>query len=301
MAAREDIERFLAYLAEPAHRDEYRRPCNRTALRSDSQPDTCIVKLTENVQVTFTETSFQQGGLGYRIFPASMVLSCWLADHGALIAGARVLELGAGLGVPGFACAQLGAARVVLSDYLPALLDCLQRGAELNCPVHVERRVVGVRMLDWAEGAACVDRSRAAGGGDAVSTSCAPGEGSHRELRRVGGERFDVIIGADILYEPEYAHWLPRVVTAHLRARAADCPRERPSCLFVAPTRTLSILTVFVNNLYQAGLRVHVVSAADPRRPVLRRDGPGRALELDAEEGTDCLLIFGWLPCSKPK
>mgnify|MGYP006142152781 CR=1 FL=1 len=52
----------------------------------------------------------------HRVWPASVVVCQWLEVHRAEMAGARVLELGAGAGIPSLLCTRLGAARVVAVD-----------------------------------------------------------------------------------------------------------------------------------------------------------------------------------------
>ena len=66
-AGPEDMAAFLAHLAAPAHRDEYRRPCNRAALSADAAPDTCRLIFAPGLSLTCQETTFGRGGLGYRM------------------------------------------------------------------------------------------------------------------------------------------------------------------------------------------------------------------------------------------
>ena len=60
------------------------------------------------------------------------------------VRGKRVLELGAGGGLPGLVCAAAGAAHVVLSD-LPEALPRLRRGVRQNDL----SKNVAVKALDW--------------------------------------------------------------------------------------------------------------------------------------------------------
>lgn len=68
-----------------------------------------------------------QAGLGYRLSPSGLVLARVCCTLQPRIAGRRVLELGAGIGLPGLLCASLGAAEVVLTDYHPNLLTHLDQ------------------------------------------------------------------------------------------------------------------------------------------------------------------------------
>ncbi len=77
-----------------------------------------------------------------KLWPASIVLASFAQR--SLKPPGRVLELGAGLGVPGLVCAQKGCP-VVLSDLDPDALDFARAAVELN---HLES-VATVLPLDW--------------------------------------------------------------------------------------------------------------------------------------------------------
>ncbi|KAL1504298.1 hypothetical protein AB1Y20_010705 [Prymnesium parvum] len=62
------------------------------------------------------EAPFDEGGLGHSVWDASIGLAVWLTRHAEAVRGARVLELGSGVGLGGVAAAAAGAARVTLSE-----------------------------------------------------------------------------------------------------------------------------------------------------------------------------------------
>ncbi len=101
-----------------------------------------------------------------KVWPAALVLA-QLADTLKLDEGSPILELGAGLGLPGLVAASRGR-RVVLSDLDPDALEFARAAVELN---HLED-LVEVAALDWT----------------------APPEG-------LGP--FDSVLGAEVLYQPE--------------------------------------------------------------------------------------------------
>ncbi|THU55403.1 hypothetical protein C4D60_Mb11t06180 [Musa balbisiana] len=69
---------------------------------------------------------------GSWLWDSAIHLAEWMAaDGGPHLAGATVLELGAGTGLPGLVAAAMGAARVVLTDVAP-LLPGLRASAEAN-------------------------------------------------------------------------------------------------------------------------------------------------------------------------
>ena len=80
-------------------------------------------------------------GTNRRLWPAACVLSTYLSRHPEVVQGKRVIELGAGSGAVGLACAALGASHVVLtdcSDALPLIHDNVSRNApHLSADVQV--------------------------------------------------------------------------------------------------------------------------------------------------------------------
>jgi predicted nicotinamide N-methyase len=100
------------------------------------------------------------------LWPAAVPLARWLLETRAIPVGERVLELGCGLGLVGIALAKAGA-RVTLTDGSPDALELVREALPRNRPFFHEP---AVERLDWREPA---------------------------------GERFPVVIGADVLYSPE--------------------------------------------------------------------------------------------------
>ncbi|KAF5178554.1 Eef1a lysine methyltransferase [Thalictrum thalictroides] len=72
---------------------------------------------------------------GSWVWNSSLVLSEWIVNQSLVevfdIQGKTVLELGAGMGIPGLVSARLGAGRVILTDVAP-LLHGLQQNVDLN-------------------------------------------------------------------------------------------------------------------------------------------------------------------------
>ena len=115
---------------------------------------------------------------GFLLWEAAIGLAQWLAEQPALVAGKRVLELGAGVGLAGLMAAALGA-QVWQTDHQPDALAL----AHVNAHAHGYARGNGCSgieqfLADW------------------------------RTWQHT--ERYDVILGADILYERAmYAHLEP--------------------------------------------------------------------------------------------
>lgn len=100
-----------------------------------------------------------------RLWEAALLLSDLMLTQ-PVPPGGRLLELGAGLGAPGLAAALAGH-RVVLSDYQPQILDFQRVSAAANGLTGVE-----FRLIDW--------------------------------LKPPQLERFETIIGAEILFRADF-------------------------------------------------------------------------------------------------
>jgi len=126
------------------------------------------------------------------LWPAGVALAGALA--GRALKGARVVELGCGLGLPSIAAALAGG-RVLATDWSTAAIDLLADNAERN-GAKLETAVV-----DWTAPAALLER--------------AP---------------FDLVLAADVLYErrnvPVLAELLPRLGRQVLLAEPGRAPLE---------------------------------------------------------------------------
>ncbi len=113
---------------------------------------------------------------GVMLWPAAIALAHEVASRD--VAGLRILELGAGTGLPGIVAAAAGA-RVVQTDRQKLVLHVCKRNAERNRVTTIEHR-----LADWL---AWDDR-----------------------------ERYDVILGSDILYAPGLHAYLRTIFDTNL-------------------------------------------------------------------------------------
>ncbi|EKX41731.1 hypothetical protein GUITHDRAFT_141732 [Guillardia theta CCMP2712] len=83
---------------------------------------------------------------GCFIWPSAVLLSQYLFEHSGVVRNSKVLELGAGVGLPGLLCRKLGASRVLLTDLSkpPIILSNLQH----NCCAN-ELEHCSAAPMDW--------------------------------------------------------------------------------------------------------------------------------------------------------
>jgi predicted nicotinamide N-methyase len=116
---------------------------------------------------------------GVALWPASIAMAHELAARGEALAGRRVLELGAGTGLPGIVAAAFGA-HVVQTDRHALALDVCRRNGERN---GVGGRVE-YRLADWTAWS--------------------------------GTERYDLVLGADVIYGESAHEALRHILAASL-------------------------------------------------------------------------------------
>ena len=130
-----------------------------------------------------------------RLWDCGVCLLQYFAAHPALCTGKRVIELGSGTGVVGLGMARLGAQHVTLTDLAPVCPLLTQ-----NIAMSRLQGCCSAQALCWGEDCSAV----------------APA---------------DVIIAADVVYEPEYFDALASSFTELCRAGGKDCKVLSPFCL----------------------------------------------------------------------
>ena len=150
-------------------------------------------------------------GAGDVVWPASVALARLLAHVPSFSAEQRVLELGCGLGAVGLAAGTAGAATVLLTDREAPLLALAAQAADANGLAGV----VSTATLEW-------DADEAA-------------------LRSaIGDEPFDLVVGADLLYDDGAARMLAALLAQLLDPTAsALMPAETAAAAFAQPARAL--------------------------------------------------------------
>ena len=199
-------------------------------------------------------------GVGAKLWRAASMLSDRLFEDPAFVRGQSVLELGAGVGLCGLLAAKLGARRVALTDFEPALLDSLVLAARDNrAPGDADTRVA---RCDWREEASPTDDAAAdASSDDAAALAAAAARGGW--LPRLGaGETFDRIVGSDLVYERTHAETLPHV----LRERLA---RPNGVAMLFGAVRDRALLDALVDGAETFGLDVDQTKVAENKNDAL--------------------------------
>ncbi len=157
----DEPDRFLAELAR-----RYPLTCVSRRFGDHEFHLTCVRDQDALLAGVTDEAGVDEFPFGLLLWPSAIALAEQIAREPGLVAGKRVLEIGAGgVGLPGFAAREAGAASVLQTDYHAESLALLARNATQNgCAGHV-RQTAG----DWR---------------------------AFPDL----GQPFDVVIGSDVLY-----------------------------------------------------------------------------------------------------
>jgi len=136
------------------------------------------IKIIKNSEQLLTESIDQEETpVWVELWPSSLALARWIWN-GPSLTGRTVLELGAGLGLPGVVAAKKGA-EVLQTDYAEDALEVIKETAELNKLSNIRTALADWRSFDIQE-------------------------------------TFDHIIGSDILYHPGLNPFLKKIFQNNL-------------------------------------------------------------------------------------
>lgn len=143
------------------------------------------------VTLWIRQAKYSRTALGWKVWPASIILSNFIFWNRSLFENRDVLELGSGCGLSGL-MASLFARSVVLSDYNEELLHVLQRNIKMNrlhSGIPTLFSNIDVVLLDWYK----------------TTPESAP------------NRKFDVIILSDGFFEPSTGEAVARTLALLLR------------------------------------------------------------------------------------
>ena len=169
------------------------------------------------------EVNYSDGGLGSRVWDASVGLSIWLCRNAHLVEGKQVLELGSGVGLSGICAALAGAAAVTLSDTQVAEAETeaetpSEAGGELDSELGGEALLANLVRNAELNGVAAtaVDLDWS----DCLAETFEP------------HATFPVVLGADLVHDEKYT--LPGLAAAVVKHTAPGgvaylmCAKGRP-------------------------------------------------------------------------
>ncbi len=144
----------------------------------DAEVDRLCASIADNVDPAIEAEALDLAPYFGVLWPSARALGEWLLERRAEIAGASVLEVGCGLGLPALAAARAGA-RVLASDFHPHVPELLRRNALRN------RVTCEYRHADW------------------------------RDEGLFLGE-FDHVVGSDVFYDKEHVGALTPRLARHM-------------------------------------------------------------------------------------
>ncbi|KAI9093041.1 hypothetical protein DFS34DRAFT_696720 [Phlyctochytrium arcticum] len=153
-------------------------------------------------------------GYGSYTWPSALVLAGYIYTHPSVVRSKRVLELGAGTGLPGMVAAKMGAREVVLTD-APGeggILETMKRSVEANGV----GSVCGVAGLMWGAFPVTIVARECllpTQGSSSPSNENQPASPSPTSMT----PPFDLLLGADVFYDPSIFDDLLSTVSYLLR------------------------------------------------------------------------------------
>ncbi|CAI2164305.1 16348_t:CDS:2 [Funneliformis geosporum] len=152
-----------------------------------------------SVILKIRDTTLLDDDVGFKTWGAAYLLARRSTSGFAMpldqLRSIPILEIGTGTGLVGLTCAKLGCPKVILTDYHPRVLSNVAynvQSNQLDSTVHVEK-------LDWEE--------------------IAYGEKKSPISDNISREKFEIIVGADIVYEIPHTDWIPKVINHFLLPR----------------------------------------------------------------------------------
>ncbi|KAI8872248.1 hypothetical protein GQ42DRAFT_153797 [Ramicandelaber brevisporus] len=189
-----------------------------------------------NIEIKLRDASFAEADLGAMTWGASRLFAKMmdnppdeLVPYLEACRDKDILELGTGTGLAGISLAaclsqrQQSPQSITLTDYHDGVLQNAKMNVEANIDESVQQRV-RLAKLDWKRLAS-------------DDTAAVTDESTNSVFPELDGDsKFDVIIGADVVYSLEMATLVPRVINHHLASRHSS-GNLCPFALIILPKR----------------------------------------------------------------
>jgi len=178
-----------------------------------------IIKLLED------KSMISKGTTGLRTWEASLRLAEYFIQNPEFCRGKKIIELGAGIGLLSLVCAKLGAKSVIATDVNPDVIERLHLNIESNKDIlNIENLVIPqAGKLDWNE----------------------------KNIDMTLYKDLDLIICADVIYNPENIEPLVNILSQFLKAI--------PFIIIILcnPLRQQSTYDLFLDQLNLHNINIH--------------------------------------------
>ncbi|KAM5532252.1 hypothetical protein V8D89_014091 [Ganoderma adspersum] len=223
-----------------------------------------------NATLLESRTTIEAGTTGLRTWSASLVLGQYLLARPELVTGKRVLELGCGIGFLGIIIGSIqvskpspNASSLWLTDVNEPVLHRCEHNLKLPCNQSHAHLDLNVQLLDWS---------------DAIDPSRLPAlQAFFREARP------DVILGADLVYDPSIIPLLVNVLSVAMTSKDGG---PGPAAYIALTVRNEDTHTSF---LRQAGERLEV---EETTTIVVSENVFTRCAELGQDASSQAVRIF---------
>ncbi|XP_047152493.1 protein-lysine N-methyltransferase EEF2KMT-like isoform X1 [Vigna umbellata] len=156
-----------------------------------------------------------EGGTGCSIWKPGLFLSEFILSHPELFSNKTCFEVGSGVGLIGLCLAHVKASKVILSDGDLSTLVNMKFNLEMN-HLNVE---AGMRQRN----------------NDQNMVKCLYLPWESASVSQLQDIRADVVLGADVIYDPVYQPHLVRVLAILLNPMNSEFCRQHASCKGISP------------------------------------------------------------------
>jgi predicted nicotinamide N-methyase len=184
-----------------------------------------------------------------RLWEAGAVLAEYILANPLLVRGRSVVELGAGVGLTGLACAASGASLVTCTDYTECALDNLRYNFSLSMP---NDSVLKVMHLDWNDVVIAASRTRNENEGKDETTMIPPG------LTAVANA--NVLLAADVIYDGSVVPSLVRLIHYFFESQSLSIARPK-NVLFAATLRHQSSMELLEKELASRQMTLNLLAS----------------------------------------